>query len=153
MYNLEEIILGCNSTDKIIESKYGGKSGKTLFYKVLVATNPIEFLLEIRNIVAYDTVGLGVLESRNEPDVVYVGKLVEDLFDYLYNEGYFDDKKDVLVHEMIDEVAKVVNYIKKEKQIIDYDWWMSITPETYDKLLSEANDQEEEVIDLGDYEF
>lgn len=147
MIDIEKIVSDCISVDSV-SIKYGiGKYSETNFLRVEIATSPVEFIAEFNGkpISEY----YGILIPDDEPNVLYVGKLVADLFDYLYKAGAFDDRGNEQISDIVDEVAKVVNYLKRDGGAISLTFWKSITPDVYKTILREALENEPEPIDFS----
>ena len=147
MFDIKSTLLSCNSVETVGEPYYGGKSGKTLIYPVEISTNPVEFLAELTSKEDYEYFGIiyKQVESRFE---IYALKIVEDLFNYLIKQNYFDGSDSIQDCEQ--KVIFVVNRLKEDSLAINADFYYNeLTPEWFDKYYKEKKESyEEPVYDL-----
>lgn len=147
MVDIEKIVSDFMSVDSV-STEYGiGKYSETGFLRVEIATAPVEFIAEFNGkpVSKY----YGILIPDDEHNVIYVGKLVEDLFDYLYKANAFDNRGNEQITKIVEEVAMVVNYLKRKDGAISLTFWKSITPKDYEIILEEALENEPEPIDFN----
>ena len=130
-FDIKNMLENCHSIGKIKEPVYGGKSGKVLVYEVELDTNPIEFLAEISQ--GEDFKYVGVIFGKPNDDIftVYVLKMVDDLFNYLMQEGAFDNF-DGPLYKISELVEKFVECMKNESLAVNYNFYCNeLTPEWF----------------------
>ena len=147
MFDIESTLLSCNSVETLGESYYGGKSGKTLIYPVEISTNPVEFLAELTSKKDYKYFGIIYKQAESGLEI-YALKIVDDLFNYLIKQNYFDGNDSIQNCE--EKVIFVVDRLKEDSLAINADFYYNeLTPEWFDNYYKEKKaSYEEPVYDL-----
>ena len=148
MFDIKSTLLSCNSVETVGNSYYGGKSGQTLIYPVKISTNPVEFLAELSSKEDYKY--FGIIYKQTESGLeIYALKIVEDLFNYLTKQNYFNGKD--LIRDCEEKVIFVVDRLKEDSLAINADFYYNeLTPEWFDNYYKEEKaSYEEPVYDLG----
>lgn len=148
MFDIKSTLLSCNSVETVGEPSYGGKSGKTLVYPVEISTNPVEFLAELTSKEDYKYFGI-IYKQTESGFEIYALKIVEDLFNYLTKQNYFNGKD--LIQDCEQKVIFVVDRLKEDSLAINADFYYNeLTPEWFDNYYKEKKaSYEEPVYDLG----
>ena len=148
MFNIKSTLLSCNSVETVGNSYYGGKSGQTLIYPVEISTNPVEFLAELSSKEDYKYFGI-IYKPTESGLEIYALKIVEDLFNYLTKQNYFNEKD--LIRDCEEKVIFVVDRLKEDSLAINADFYYNeLTPEWFDNYYKEKKaSYEEPVYDLG----
>lgn len=148
MFDIKSTLLSCNSVETVGNSYYGGKSGQTLIYPVEISTNPVEFLAELSSKEDYKYFGI-IYKQTESGFEIYALKIVEDLFNYLTKQSYFNGKD--LIRDCEQKVIFVVDRLKEDSLAINADFYYNeLTPEWFDNYYKEKKaSYEEPVYDLG----
>lgn len=121
--NIPAMVEQCHSASHCEATDYDGKSGQETLYRVTVETNPIEFVHEFAyNCPEFEQLGL-LYGNPDDPDAVYVFRVIGDLFWYLLFHDYLGPND--MPQTLEPKVVRVVNYLKEKSLVFNWNFYFN----------------------------
>ena len=134
--NIPGMVEQCHSASGCEATEYRGKSGQETIYKVIVETSPVEFAYEFsNNCPEFEQLGL-LYGNPEDPDAVYVFRVVGDLFWYLLYHDYLGPND--MPFTLEPKVVNVVNALKKDSLVFNWKFYFNELDVDYFRKLSET---------------